>query len=493
MENTDTKVTEDIKPEITETKVSGEDTTNTTEPTQKVEATPVEETKPAAPQKVEATPVEETKPAAAPEKEPQKKFDEIFSSLKTIKEEKGTIEVEVLAKIRGGLRVAYQEMPMFLPNSHFSLQRNVDESALEAAVGTKFDVALIELEEDETHRKTVIVSRRSVVEKGFWQNVKVGGKVKGKVASIHPFGIFLDIGGFEGLIHVSRLARGRVEDPKTIAKVGDELEAIIIDVNQEGRKIGLSRESFASGSWEHLEGKYSEGDTIKGTIKRFTDFGTFVEIEPGVQGLLKTQELSWTRRIKLPQDVLKANSVVDLKILSISLEKQRISLSLKQAQENPWLTTIKEEYKVGTQYSGTIVNVLDQGVVVTINDAVDGFIPKSRFTNVPRGAKLPLKPEETIDVVIEEIDSEKPSMILKPQDENLFDGMTFEISESPAGGDRRGDRYGGDRRDNRFGGDRRRDGGNRGPKIDKAYQASKSGSSFTIADLLNEKLNPKQD
>ena len=159
----------------------------------------------------ETAPQAETAPADAnSDNINNNKFDEIFESLKKIKEKDDFIEVDVLAKLNGGLRVAYQGMPMFLPNAHITLKRSANDENIDSLVGQRFAVSIFDLQEDETNHKTVIVSRRVALEKQFWNNLKVGEVVKGKVSSIPEFGIFLDLGGFEGLIHITRLSKGRV-------------------------------------------------------------------------------------------------------------------------------------------------------------------------------------------------------------------------------------------------------------------------------------------
>lgn len=409
--------------------------------------------------------------------EVEKKFEEIFESLKEIKEKNDSIEVEVLEKAWGGLRVAYKDMPLFLPQSHFLLKRSPSQEELDNAVGQKFIVKVTELQKDDTGRRTVVVSRRDILEEEFWSSISVGDKVKGKVSSIPKFGVFLDLGGYEGLIHISRLAKVRVENPKDIVKIGDELDAVILDIDKENKRISLSHQEFTDSPWKGLAEKYPEGSKTKGIVRRFTNFGVFVEIEPGIDGLLRAQELSWTRRIGSPKEVLKKDEEIEIVVLDVDEEKERISLSLKQATENPW-PTLETKYPKGAAYTGIIKNVVDQGVVVMVESEVDGFIPKSKFSGVGFNQKLPLKSGDELEVVVEEVVIDKNSMILKPKEENIFAGV--ELEEDP-NIEVRGDKKGGGPR---------RQGGNRPPasKIDKSFRADEDGSSFSIADLLPEDM-----
>ncbi len=453
MENTDNKVIEEKnEPENSEVKDSGE----VVEPSNET------------PEKAAETPAEEMDKA---------KFDEVFASLQKVKDDNGLIEVEVLAKIRGGLRVSYQEMPMFLPAAHFALKRGDNEEAMEKAVGQKFNVALLELQEDETKRKTVVVTRRAALEQEFWSGIEEGQTVKGKVSSIADFGVFLDLGGFEGLIHISQLSHTHISNPKEFTKIGEEMEAKIIKIEKDKKKISLSHKEFTPSPWAGIAEKYAAGSKVKGIVRRFVSFGTFVELEPGIDGLLRSQELSWTKRVNSAQEILTKNQEIEVVVISVDEEHQKVSLSLRQAQEDPW-ATMAEKYPTNTALKGKVNNVVDQGVVVTVDDTIDGFIPKSRFANVPRGVKLPFKPGEELDVLVEEINAEKHSMILKPATDNLFADMEFEVPEGAEDNRDSGDRRRDQRRDNR----------DRGTRIDKAFQAQKGGSSFSIADLLPDNL-----
>jgi small subunit ribosomal protein S1 len=343
------------------------------------------------------------------------KNDEVFNYLKTIKETGGFIEAEVIAKIRGGVRVLYENMPMFLSTSHFGFKRSPTDDELNQAIGTKIKVAILELQEDETKRKTVIVTRRPIIESEFWANIKRGDKVNGTVTAITTFGVFLDLGPVEGLIHISRLSNTRVENIKDYAKIGDKLDAVVIDCDKNTKKISLSRKEQSPSSWTDKNIELTTGQKVKGIVRRLADFGAFVEVQPGIDGLLRNQEISWEKRVSKPNELLNVGDELELLVLSVDLKNMQIALSLKQLQENPW-EKYAEKYHLDMEIEGIVKQVFPQGAIVCIDNEVDGFIPRSRIKNVPHGKRLPFQNGDKISVIIEEVNKEIGTMILSPKE-----------------------------------------------------------------------------
>lgn len=365
----------------------------------------------------EAAP-EATSQKAEPEKADPvntEKLDKIFAELKEVKENDSNIEVEVTSRIRGGLRVMYDIMPMFLPTSHFGKDRNPSEDDINSAVGTKINVKIHELDEDATGRKTVIVSRRALLDEEVWSNIEVGQIIEGTVTSIAPFGVFLDLGGVEGLIHISRLTVGHIDDPKKFTQRGEKLKAKIIAVDKAKNRISLSHQEFAASPWVGLSETFPDGSVAKGKVKRLTDFGAYVELKEGVDGLLRTNEISWTKRIARPGDVLQKGSVIDVFVVNLNEEKQTATLSLKRLSENPWIA-MKNNYPEGTELKGKVTQIMPQGCIVNVKGdfEIDGFMPKSKARPILKDNKLPFNVGDEIDVAVVDIIIDDESLILSP-------------------------------------------------------------------------------
>ncbi len=401
--------------------------------------------------------VNEESPAEAK----QKHYEELFEQLKQCHVNGTSFDVKVSARIRGGLRVMFEDMPLFLPASHFCLKKNPTEDELAAFIGKDVTVMIHELQEEE-NRKTVIVSRKTILEEDFWNNINVGDKVKGIVSSIAKFGVFIDLGGIEGLIHISRLSQVHIDDPKDVAKKGEEMEAVVVEINREASRIALSRKELEPSPWDGINERFAIDSVHKGIVRRFTDFGAYIEIEKGIDGLLRNNEISWTKRIQKPSSVLEKNQEVEVKVIAISEEKRTMSLSLKQLTENPW-PAMQDKYQVGAELQGTIAQVVQQGIVVTVEGDIDGFMPRSKMTHIPRGKQLPYNVGDAIEVLVADFVIEEESLILQPK---LSEEEIAEAKEANF-----------------------RDRKPRGPKKSVTPESAKakgSGSSFSIGDLLSE-------
>jgi len=409
-----------------------------------------------------AASTEETKEskAAREQRELQEKHKELFEYLRGVKDRDEKIDVLIKNRIRGGLRVTYQDMPLFLPASHFSLKRNPHESELQQIVGKTVSVNIHELQEDELGWRTVIVSRKKSLEDDFWNRLNVGDVVEGTISSVASFGVFVDLGGLEGLIHISRLSQVHIHDPKEIFKKGDTIKCAVVEADRAKNRIALSRKELEDSPWKDTELSFEAGSLHKGIVRRITDFGAYIEMRPGVDGLLRNSELSWTKRIKHPSELLTVNTEVEVRVVAVSEEKQNMTLSLKRVTENPWVGLL-EKYPIGTEYTGKIAQVLQQGLLVSINDEIDGFMPRSKMKNVIRDKKGPFTIGDEIEVVISDLIPAEESLILAPK----YDGEAEKQNN-----------------DNR---ERRQ------PRRDKpaqdSQQAAEGSNAFTILDMLSEK------
>ncbi len=395
--------TQEITSEVSEVSV---DTEQVVQPT-----TPVEE---AEPKTTEATPSAEQK-----RRTKRSRLLQSFAEIKKAFEKGQPIEVYVYSRVRGGLRVYYKEAPLFLPASHYHLKKSPTDEELLEVVGKKLMVKVHEVQEYDEGSMAVIVSRKKLLEDEFWNSLKVGQTVEGKISSIANFGVFIDLEGAEGLIHVSNLAPYRIDNLKEHFKLGDVLQAVIVEVNKEEKRIGLSRKEFVDASWDVSPEKYAVGTQHTGVVRRILEFGAFVELEPSVEGLLRTSEISWTKRIRRPSELIKVGDQVTVLVTGFNAEKRMISLSMKRLTENPW-QALREKYPVHSVFEGTIKQVVPQGCVISINDELDGFLPRSKMKRLLKGNKIPFRSGDKLKVEVADI---------VPEDESLILGVVHEESE----------------------------------------------------------------
>lgn len=442
-------------PESQELNLFGE-----SEPAAVEQEAPAQETSPVA----DAAEVEHHTEEAAADHHKEGRFDAVFAQLQEVKEKNETIEVTVKGRIRGGMRVIYEDMPLFLPASHFSLKRNPTEKEMHDAVGSKISVTIHELQVEENGRKTVIVSRKKLLEDDFWSKLNIGDIVEGTVSSIASFGVFVDIGGMEGLIHISRLSQVHVDDPKNFVKKGQTIRAVIVEADRAKNRIALSRKELEDSPWKNAETDFATGTIHKGIVRRITDFGAYLEMKPGVDGLLRTSELSWTKRIKSPAEMFQPGNTIDIYIMSVSEEKQTMNLSYRRTLPNPW-EALKEKYPVGSEFMGKVVQVMPQGAIISLDDDVDGFMPRSKIKPMMmKGKKIPFQPGDPVEVIIADLIPADESLILSPKYEEEAPKLTENAQKKPAM-----------------------------PKRDKPPMSVKSSSdssgAFTISDILSDKLN----
>ena len=427
----------------------------------------IEETIPAEQAVVEqAVPVqevssEETKEEKRPSQR-QLHYERVIAEILAVKEKKGFIEVILNARIRGGMRVIYKDIPMFLPASHFALKRTPAEHEMQSSVGQKVKVMIHEIQEYEEGKKAVIVSRKKILLEEFWDKINVGDIVEGRVTSVASFGVFVDIGGVEGLIHISRLSQVRIDDPSKLFKKGDIVRSAIIQIDREKNKIALSRRELEDSPWKNAEEIFVIGSQHKGKVRRTTDFGVYIELKPGIDGLIRASELSWTKRIKQPSDLLSPGMEIMVEVLSVNEEKQNISLSYKRTQPNTWLT-MSDRFPVGIEVPGVVVQVMPQGAIVSIAEDVDGFMPRSKMRQLLRGKKIPFKSGDSMNVIIADVNPDEESLILAPV-------ITEELlaATQPPRSERR-----------------------REPRRDDSKSKSTGNGSFSLEDLLSDKAKEK--
>ncbi|WP_461248197.1 S1 RNA-binding domain-containing protein, partial [Treponema sp. R6D11] len=254
----------------------------------------------------------------------------------------------------------------------------------------------------------------------FFEKVPIGADVTGVVKSFTSFGAFIDLGGFDGLLHINDMSWGHVTRPKDFVKKGQEIKLKVIRIDKQEKRINLSLKHYTDDPWVHFEEKYHVNDIVKGKVTKLTDFGAFIELEEGIEGLAHISEFSWLKKVQKPQDIVKIGDVVECMILGYDLQAGRVSLGLKQVKENPWLT-IEEKYPVGTRINRKVVKVTNAGAFVEIEEGIDGFLHSDDMSWLKKSKNSALTVGQEIEVMILSID---------PNNRNIKLGVK-QLSEDP--------------------------------------------------------------
>ena len=318
----------------------------------------------------------------------------------------GTIEKEV----KGGFDVNLGgDIHAFLPISQSDAQKVENPSKL---IGTVSKFYIERLYSD--NKQNVVVNRRKYLEEiinaerdKFFAEKQIGDTVKGTVKSFTSFGAFIDLGGFDGLLHINDMSWGHVTRPKDFVKKGQEVELKVIRLEPNEKRINLSLKHFTEDPWVHFEDKYHVDDIVEGTVTKLTDFGAFIELEEGIEGLAHISEFSWTKKVNKASDMVKIGDKVKCMILGYDIPAGRVSLGLKQVTANPW-DSISEKYPEGTKITGKVVKLTNAGAFVQLEDGIDGFLLAEdiSWTKKVKHAGSELKVDQEVEVVVLEADSE---------------------------------------------------------------------------------------
>ena len=317
----------------------------------------------------------------------------------------------VITKIvRGGYDVDLGgDIHAFLPISQSDSQK-VEKP--ESLIGVRSKFYIERLFSD--NKKNVVVNRRKYLEEEidtkrdeFFNNVKIGDSVKGIVKSFTSFGAFIDLGGFDGLLHINDMSWGHVARPKDFVKKGQEIELKVIRLDPAEKRINLSLKHFAEDPWIHFEEKYHLNDVVKGKVTKLTDFGAFIELEEGIEGLVHISEFSWTKKINKPSDMLNVGDDVECMILGYDIQQGRVSLGIKQITANPW-DSISEKYSVGTKVTGKVVKLTNVGAFIQLEEGIDGFLHADdiSWTKKVKHPGSELAVNQDIEVVVIDCDAE---------------------------------------------------------------------------------------
>lgn len=297
----------------------------------------------------------------------------IWDDISRIYAEDGVIEGRVVSRVKGGLSVDVG-IQAFVPGSQVDLRpvRN-----LESLIGRTFDFKILKYNKK---RRNVVLSRRVLLEKErealkskTLEELEDGKIMEGVVKNITDYGVFVDLGGIDGLLHITDMSWGRVGHPSEMCQIGDTIKVMVLHFDRENERVSLGLKQLAPDPWTHAVDRYPVGTQVKGRVVSLTDYGAFVEIEEGIEGLIHVSEMSWTRRVRHPSKILSVGDRVDAVILSIDPEKKRISLGMKQLEPNPW-DVIADKYPVGTVISGKIKNITDFGIFIGIDEGIDGLV-----------------------------------------------------------------------------------------------------------------------
>ena len=323
------------------------------------------------------------------------------------------VQGRVMRKIKGGLLVDIG-VPVFLPASQVSIRRTGD---IGRYIGQLIESKIIKID---TARRNIVVSRRRVIEEErdemkeqLMQVIEVGQLRRGVVKNITDFGAFVDLGGIDGLLHITDMSWGRISHPSEIVAIDEEIEIMILNIDRDRERISLGLKQKEPSPWDNIDEKYPVGSKVRGQVVNVMSYGAFVKIEEGVEGLVHISEMSWTRRVAHPSEVVAIGDMVDVIVLSINQEKQEISLGMKQTEVNPW-TLVQEKYPPGTVIEGRVRNMTNYGAFIEIEEGIDGLLHVSDISwtkKINHPSEILKKGEKTQAIVLS-VDQDKKRVAL---------------------------------------------------------------------------------
>ncbi len=340
-----------------------------------------------------------------------------------------SVKGKVIDRIKGGVRVDIDGIAAFLPGSQVDVRpiRNLDSLR-----GREIEAKVIKLNRK---RSNVVLSRKAILEernagrKGETLNqIEEDIIVEGQIKNLTDYGAFVDLGGVDGLLHVTDMSWGRLQNPGDAFKVGDTVQVKVLRFDRGRERVSLGYKQLLPDPWETIEERFPPGTRINGKIASVTDYGAFVELEPGVEGLVHVSEMSWSKRVKHPSKIVNPGDTVDVEVLGVDPKARRISLGMKQVQENPW-QTLGDRYQVGARVQGRVRNLTDFGAFIEIEDGIDGLVHVSDIS-WSRRIKHPgeiLKKGQQVEAIITGIDPEnrRMSLSIKDLEPNAWDDFVL--------------------------------------------------------------------
>ncbi len=331
----------------------------------------------------------------------------VWDKVSAIFEDDGTIEGKIITRIKGGLSVDIG-LKAFLPGSQIDLHPIRD---LDKLIGETFQFKILKLSKK---RGNIVLSRRAILEKNresmredTLKKIKEGETVEGIVKNITDYGVFIDLGGVDGLLHVTDISWGRITSPGDFFTIGQKTNVIILNYDQEKQRVALGYKQLKTNPWEIVEQKYPAGTKVNGKVVNITNYGAFIELEEGVEGLIHVSEMSWTKKVKHPSQLISMGDIIEAVVLDMDVPRKRISLGIKQLEPNPW-SVIEERYPVGTVVEGKIKNITDFGIFIGLDEGIDGLVHISDISwiqKIKHPAEL-YKKGDMVKAVVISIDKE---------------------------------------------------------------------------------------
>ena len=337
-----------------------------------------------------------------------------WQNLREAYDNEEVITGKIIRRIKGGMIVDLGVVQAFLPGSQLDVRPITD---FDLYLDKEIDLRIVKLNEA---RKNIVVSHKLIIEESLleqrealFQEIEIGSIMDGRVKNITDFGVFVDLGGIDGLLHITDLSWGRVNHPSEMIELNDEITVKVIEYDAERKRVSLGLKQLTPHPWDEVEIKYPIGVTVEGTVVSLTNYGAFIEIEPGVEGLIHVSEISWTRHIKNPSEEYSMGDKIEAKVISIDSEERKISLGVKQLTPDPW-DKIEKEFEIGKIYSGRVQNLTQFGAFVELKEGIDGLIHISdlSWTKVVRHAKNILEKDQEMDVIVLEVSRENRKISL---------------------------------------------------------------------------------
>src|SRR6202453_170656 len=332
-------------------------------------------------------------------------FKKNWDKILTICNEGGIITGKVKSIVKGGL-VVNVGVEAFLPASQIDV---VTTKTLAGYVGNSYEFKVVKINQE---RQNIVLSRRELIEQERSDRrskllgaMTPGDIRKGTVKNITDFGAFIDLNGIDGLLHITDMSWGRIGHPSEVLKVGQEIDVVVLDVNKEKERVSLGLKQKMSNPWDNIETKFPVGAKVKGKVVSLVPYGAFVQLEPGVEGLVHVTELSWTKRIAKPSDVLKPDQEVEAVVLGINREEQKISLGVRQLESNPW-DSAADKYQVGSRVKGKVRNLTSYGAFIELEEGLDGMIHVSdiSWTRKINHPSEVFKKGDDVEAIVLEVD-----------------------------------------------------------------------------------------
>src|ERR687887_355402 len=306
-------------------------------------------------------------------------FMRVWERIREAHEKDESVTGTLVKKIKGGVVVDLMGVDAFLPGSQIALRRvpNIDE-----LLGQAFEFKIIKLNK---RRRNIVVSRRVLLEAErrtkrdvLMKELSVNQVRTGVVKNFTDFGAFIDLGGVDGLLHITDMSYGRVSHPSEMVQIGQELEVKVLDIDWERERISLGLKQLQPYPWQNVAAKYPVGTRVQGKVVSITNYGAFVELEPGIEGLVHISEMSWTRNVRHPSKIVSIGETIEAVVLKVDETEEKVSLGMKQTEEDPWMA-LPQKYPVGTGLRGRVLRLMDKGVVVDLGHDIEGFVPMSQL------------------------------------------------------------------------------------------------------------------